>query len=418
MATSNPAPAPPHDQQPPGRLLTQRNFVLFWSGQTISKIGNGAYQVALGWTVYQTTGSAAAMGVLLALNLLPELLLLLVGGTLADRLPRRKVILAADSAAALTLLGLAAAASTGRLTFTLLAAAALALGLISAFYSPAYAAMNQDLLQAGQFRKANAFFTASGNLARLAGPLLAGALYAVGGATTVFAINGASFALAAAAMMLTRPAHRVALPEPQSMRRDLADGITYTKRTSWLLLILAISLVANCLCLAPYSVLLPGFVYQAGEGVGTLGLLSTVEVAAIVLSSMVIGRLGGRYAAGRSLLALAACLGMGGIALGLSNGRFSVLFVGAALVGVGLSFDIIENTLMQTLVPPHLLSRVYSVNMVFSYALLPVAYAGSGLLARHLGAPAVLLTGGAALLALCACARFHPATRHLNTVRW
>lgn len=402
------------------RLLAQKHFLLFWFGQTVSRFGNGAYQVALGWSVYELTGSAAAMGLLLALNILPEIFLLLVGGALADRVARRKVILAADTVAGLTMLTLTLTAASGHLSFWLLAVSAVLLGIIGAFYSPAYASMNQDLVSGRQFRKANSFFTASGNLARLTGPLAAGLLYAAGGATAVFALNAASFAVAAIAMYFTRPPRRRAQREAsrQSMRSDLAEGLTHTRKTGWILLILTISLVANCLCLAPYTVLLPALVRDTQAGIGTLGMLSAVEIALVMLSALAIGRLRLAGKAGYALLALAGCLGLGTLALSAAPHQYMLLFAGAALVGIGLSFDVVENTLLQTLVPEHLLSRVYSVNMVASYSLLPFAYALTGVVTKDVGVPVVLGTGGVIMVVLCALAAFHPEVKKLNAARW
>ncbi|MCX4784184.1 MFS transporter [Streptomyces sp. NBC_01264] len=129
--------APPESSKAQSRsLFAQRNFVVFWLGQTVSKVGNGAYQVALGWTVYQLTGSAAAMGLVLALNVLPQVVFALIGGTVADRLSRRMVIILSDSAAALGIGLLAVLSAAGLLSLPVLMAAAVLLGTISAFYGP------------------------------------------------------------------------------------------------------------------------------------------------------------------------------------------------------------------------------------------------------------------------------------------
>src|SRR5712691_2118338 len=96
----------PEDENPPvGRtasyaaVLRNRDFVLVWFGQTVSEVGNGAYQVALGWTVYAVTRSTTDLGIVLAANAIPQVLLFMFGGVLGDRLPRRTVILAADATA-------------------------------------------------------------------------------------------------------------------------------------------------------------------------------------------------------------------------------------------------------------------------------------------------------------------------------
>ncbi|MEU5161182.1 MFS transporter [Streptomyces sp. NPDC020875] len=416
LGPARPAPDADSPAAPAKSLLTQRNFVIFWLGQTVSKVGNGAYQVALGWSVYELSGSAAAMGVVLALNFLPQVVLALVGGAVADRLSRRTVVLVADSAAALVVGVLALSAATNRLSLPLLMTAALLLGTISAFYTPAYAAMNRELLTENDFRKANSVFSASGSLARLAGPLLAGVSFGIGGAAFVFTLNAVSFGVAALAMAATKTASRTTVTPMQGIWPELSAGLAYTRRTRWLSLIIAISLVANILCLAPYSVLLPALVRQAGAGVGTLGLLSAVEIAIVLLGAVVIGRMRG-IKAGTALLVLGASLGLGSLVLGSLGGHLVMLFAGAMLFGAGLSFDVIENTLLQNLVPEHLLSRVYSVNMALSYSLLPLGYLFSGLLARHMGPSLVLTVGGVLMLIVCGCAALLPSMKQLDTVR-
>jgi MFS family permease len=409
-----PVPAAP---APAGRaLFAQRRFVTFWLGQTVSRVGDGAYQVALGWTVYQVTGSTAAMGTLMALNFLPQVVFALIGGTVADRLPRRTVIIAADSLAAAVVCVLALLAAVDRLTLPLLLAAAVLLGTVTAFYGPAYAAMNRDILDDQEFRKANSVFTATGNLARLAGPLLAGVAFGVGGASFVFGLNAASFAFSALAMAVLDPVRRSAAEPAGGIRHELSQGLRYTRANRWLTVVIAVSLAANIACLAPYAVLLPALVRRADGGVSTLGLLSAAEIGTVLLASLAIGR-ARRIRARAALFGLAAAIGLGTVLMGTLGDHLAVLFAAVVLVGAGLSFDIIENTLLQNLVPEHLLSRVYSVNMTLSYSLLPLGYLLAGVLARRAGAPAVLTGGGVLLLVLCAATAATPAARRLDAIR-
>ena len=170
------------------RGLVGNDFLLLWSGQTVSRIGNGAYKVAVAWAVYQISKSTAAMGLVLALNVVPELALAMLGGTIADRISRRTVIIVADSIAAVVTLGLAVAAAFGALTISMLMVGAFLLGVVSAFYGPAYAALKGRLPGVSGRGSANAWFTVSGNLARLAGPALAGMAFAAGGAGTSAAV--------------------------------------------------------------------------------------------------------------------------------------------------------------------------------------------------------------------------------------
>jgi predicted MFS family arabinose efflux permease len=391
-------------------LLRRRDFAWFWAGQSISKVGNGIYQIGLAWSVYQLTGSTADMGIVLSANCLPEISLALVGGTLADRLPRRTVLLAADSVAGLVTGSVAVASAQHDLSMPLLVAAAILLGAVTAFFRPAYSAMNSDLIPQDDYRAANALLSVSGNVARVLGPAIGGLAYGIGGTSLAFGLDAASFAVAAGAMLVTRTRCRPGRRKQESMIREVRAGLRYAVTTRWLLLILAISMIANLLCLAPFFVLLPELLRIHHHGASTLGVLTSVEVLAGLAVAMVIGRLRS-IEAGPALLLLASAIGAGTIILGLMADQLAALFLGVSLVGAGLSFDIIENTIIQELVPAELLSRVYGVNMVVSFALLPLGYAAAGFLARWAGSSWVLACGGAILIASCL------GTWSLRTVR-
>lgn len=387
-------------------LVLDRDFLLFWSGQAVSKTGNGMYQVGLAWTVYQVTGSTAVMGLVLALNFLPQLVLLLVGGAVSDRVPRRVVVLVSDGAAAAVTAGMALAAATNQLSAGVLMVGSLLLGMCSAFYEPAYAAMNPDLVPAADLHRANSVLTIATNTARVVGPAVGGVVFGLGGATLLFAMDSVSFVVAAAAMAAITGRPRVARPERTDATRGLFAGVRYTVRTRWLLVVSIMTVVANCACLAPFRVLLPALVEAAHGGPRTLGFLGAGEVVATVVGVLLVRDL---RVGDRTMLALAAMagvLGVGTVVTGLSGLTTAALVAGALLIGGGLAFNVIEMTLLQTRVPADLLSRVLSVNLLLSFSLLPLGYAATGLLAGLVGPHGVLVGGGLLLLGVCACVPF------------
>jgi hypothetical protein len=179
-----------------------------------------------------------------------------------------------------------------------------------------------------------------------------------------------------------------------------------------LLVISVMTVVANCACLAPFRVLLPALVTLAHGGPGTLGLLNGAEVAATVVGVILVRNLRVGPRSMLTLSVMAGILGLGNVVLGLSGFTPVALVAGTLLIGGGLAFNVIETTLLQTMVPAGLLSRVFSVNLLLSFSLLPVGYAVSGLLARFVGPHAVLIAGGLALLAVCACVLVRPSGFH------
>lgn len=398
-------------------LLRQRNFMLFIAGQTISRVGNSAYTVGLSWTVYSITGSSGVMGALLALNSLPQLVFAFIGGALGDKISRRAVIIVADGLAGATLTALALCAAFHALNVTILMSAALALGAVSAFYSPAYSAINQDLLRTEQLRTANSIITICKNAALVTGPALAGIVYALDGAKGIFAVDSLSFGISVAAMLLIRVPGDGQKHEDAGtgMLRGATEGFRYTVRISWLRLIMILSVVSNVACMAPFAVLLAGLVREYHQGVYMLSMLTSLQIAGAIAGSVIIAS-SKRFIRRPIpvLIILAAMIGAGTVTLGASDGISIVLFGGSLLMGIGLSFDIVENTLMQTLVPGNILSRVYGINSLVSFSLLPVGYALSGIIAGLVGPAWVLASGGILLLITCTLAGVVQSMRDLE----
>ena len=377
----------------------------------MSQVGNGAYQVALGWTVYSVTRSAADMGIALAANAIPQILLFLFGGVLGDRLPRRTIVLVADCTAGIATAGLAVAAARGDLRFGGLLAGSFTLGVTVALFAPAYNAIVPDVLPRALLLEGNALLDVSANLARICGPLLAGITYAFGGAAITFGMDAASFGISAGCMALasvppTRAAYR------GTMYRDIHDALAYLGKARWLQLIMSVSLVANAVCAAPLLVLLPRIVQNLGGGPGSLGLAIAVQMGAATASGILISRIRRLGRSGVGLMVLAGAIGLGVVLTGLAR-SLAVLLVGMAVIGAGYGFNIVENTVMQNLVPTRLLARVFSMNLASSYALKPIGYAVSGLIAQSVGTATLLAGGGLFLLLTATGLALTPTMRHL-----
>jgi MFS family permease len=141
--------------------LSARSFTLLWSGQTLSRVGDHLYQVALAWWVLQTTGSASAMGTVLICSFTPMLVFLLLGGVAVDRFPRIRVMLASDLLRGVVLAAVTALAFGHLLTLEQVYVASLLFGLVDAFFQPAYTAVVPDLAPAEALSSANALTSLS-----------------------------------------------------------------------------------------------------------------------------------------------------------------------------------------------------------------------------------------------------------------
>lgn len=389
--------AEPAARGPLLRPLRHRGFLLIWVGQAVSSLGNSMYAVTIAWEVYHQTGSSAAMGLVLAAAVAPQLILTLFGGALADRLSRRTVILVCDLAAALITGALTAATAGHGASTAVFAAAAFALGVVSSFFGPAYSPIYVNVLPAEDQQAALAIRGATESITSIVGPALAGAVFAFGGAVAGFGFDAGSFVVSAVCTALVSiPAERVEFSG--TLLDDIKAGLRFVVGTGWLRTLALVSLLANLVCVAPLYVLLPGVVKEAGAGSGLYGTAVAVQAVAMAVFSLVVGKYAHLVPRGVSVYLLAAVTGGGVALLGEGVGHSWLILPSMVLIGFGFAFNVVESLLLQENTPATHLSRVYSVLIVTSYALNPVGFAGAGVLARSIGFKAVLLGGGLLLV--------------------
>src|SRR5438093_2868323 len=237
------------------RPLRHRRYALLWTGAFVSNIGTWMETVAVGILVTKATGQAQWAGLVAAAGFVPTALLAPVGGALADRLPRRRLLLATTTLQTIfagTLCALAAVNAARPAAVTLIVLFA---GCAQALGFPSYQAMIPDLVGREDLAGAVALGSAQWNLGRVIGPALAGIVISVGGYEWAFAVNTASFlAVLAAIAPLELPSPR---PVPgQSVAAAIRDGIRYIVREPGLRALLSY-LALNSLFAAPFIALIP-----------------------------------------------------------------------------------------------------------------------------------------------------------------
>lgn len=412
------------------RALSSRPFALLWAGQTISALGDGAYFTALGWEVLLLTHSAGAMGLVLVASSTPRLIFLLIGGVTADRVSRRAVMLWSDAGRAVAVLTIAVLGWANVLQLWHLVGLSLLFGMVSAFFMPAYQSIPPQLLEGEMLSSANALTGLSRQVGMLLGPGIGAALVAASNPISAFAFDGLTFVVSALCLLALRlPEHmrRSAARrggsggERRGVRGVLADareGFTYITGSTWLWVIIAIASVQN-VGASGFVVSLPKLVATVfHQGVWLLGAIGAASAFGTIAGTLVVGqskRLGRR--------GLLACLGLLGafVAYTLLGVPFAhviepVVAIGAAAIfGFGLGvFEIVWVTTLQELVPADKLGRVFSVDMLGSFALLPLGYALVGALTDRLGPGAIFLAGGAINVALTLVALAVPGVRRLE----
>jgi MFS family permease len=378
--------------------LRHRSFALLWTGAFVSNIGTWMETVGVGILVTTETHSAAWAGTVGAAGFVPIAVLGPIGGALADRLPRKRLLLSTTTvqtvlAAVLTLLAASGTPSPAVVTLLVLAS-----GCAMAIGFPAYQALMPDLVPANDLPGAIALSSAQWNLGRVIGPLLAGVVISVGGYEWAFGINTLSFfAVIAVIASLTLPPPSEA--EEASIVAAIRAGTRVVRADPGLRVVVGYMTV-NTLLAAPFIALVPAFALKVfdNEDVGTAALV-TAQGAGAVAMALALGPLFARFGSRRVLTAV-----LGGLPVALcayafapvlAAGVVAIFFVGFLYLGALSSFT----TIAQLRAPAAFRGRVMSVLMVLLGALYPLGSLVQGAIADRIGLRATT-AGAAGLMAL------------------
>jgi MFS family permease len=377
------------------RAFKHRNYQLFFGGQLISVCGTWMQSVAQSWLVYRLTGSAALLGLVNFANLIPVFLLSPLGGAVADRGSRHRILIVTQIISMLLAFVLAGLTLTGRIHVWHLFVLASLVGINYAFYVPAQSAFVVDMVGKDDLMNAIALNSSMVNGARIIGPAIAGLLVAAIGEGWCFFLNGVSYLAVIGGLLLMdiTPHRKVSLSG--SPLKHVVEGFVFVSRTGpvreLLLLLGAVSLFG-----APYAVLMPIFSDQVlHHGAGALGLL---------MGATGVGALGGAasLAARKQLRGLGRWVALSTAAFGASLILFalshSFWLSAALLVPVGYAMMIemaASNTLIQAMVPDSLRGRVMAVYSMMFMGMAPIGALIAGSLAQRLGAPHTVMIGGA-----------------------
>jgi DHA3 family tetracycline resistance protein-like MFS transporter len=411
------------------RALRSRPFALLWLGQTISTLGDGAYLTALAWQVLTLTGSGAAMGIVLIATAVPRVLFMLLGGVIADRLPRRLVMLWADVGRAVAVGTIAVLSYTNTLQFWQLVALGLLFGLSQAFFLPAYQSIAPQLVEIEALPSANALTGLTREIGMLAGPALGALLVANFSTASAFGFDALTFLVSALCLLAVRVPIKPLLaregidvaPAPRRGVRgvfaDIREGIGYVAASSWLWVTIAIAAFGNALR-APYSVTLPLHVRNFYHyDVGLYGAIFSAFAVGSILATLVVGqvrRLHHRGVVAYSAL-LVSSLAMMAFALPVPHDLVpAVTLTAGALDGAGIGvFEIIWVTVLQEMIPSEKLGRVTSVDFVGSFVFQPLGLAAIGFLTDAVATPMIFFACGALSLLLNLSAFFVRGIREL-----
>lgn len=379
------------------RSLRRRDYAVFWVGNFLSNIGTWMQNLALGWLILVMTDSPFLLGLNGFLSTVPSLFFSLPGGAIADRVNRRKLMLATQTFLMLLAVTLAVLTSFGFITIGEILLISFLAGLASAINNPAYQAMVPDLVDRDNLVNAVALNSAQFNMSRALGPTLAGIAIGSLGAAGCFYLNAASFLPLLIALVVIRvPRH--SSPNGGSVWQSMLEGLRYVARTRALLVLLSVPAFLSLLGL-PFVVLMPAFARDAvGVGASGLGLLMGGAGLGAVISALTLAAQANVRRRGKFILGCAMLFSVSLILLAFVT-SFGAAF--AALVILGLTMVgalALTNSTLQMVSPPAMRGRIMSMYNLAVMGLAPLGSLQAGAVAEAWGVRVALGVGGAVCL--------------------
>lgn len=402
-----------------------RDFRFLWVGEAVSSLGDQFAMIALPWLALVLTGSALALGGVMALMAVPRALLMLVGGVSVDRFSPRRVMLWSNAVRLTAVAALGVIVVAGAAELWMLYAFALVFGVADAFFFPAQTAIVPELVSAEQLPQANGVVQGTAQVSLLVGPVFAGvAIAALGGSGTsataggigvALLLDGATFVVSLVTLLFIRPRAHIAEAHG-SILESIREGFRFVWGSRGMRAMIGVSLGANFFIVGPFEVGMPFIAYsRLPEGAAAFGLITAAF-------------------GGGSLLGLVACsilpaprpsrfgtmillpMGIAGLALaGLGSAHTTIM--AAALTGVaGIALgytNLLGITWIQRRIPQVLMGRVMSLLITGSVGLVPVSMFLAGI-AVQFNVDATMVGAGVGMAVLAFVALLAPAVRNIG----
>lgn len=385
------------------RSLRYRNYRIYFIGQGLSLVGTWMQQVAMAWLVYRMTGSAWWLGIVGFAGRIPVLPLAPIGGVVADRFSRKRILYITNSVAAAQAALLGVLVMTGTVEVWHVIVLAMLLGTIDAFDIPArqswFVHMIDDPEDVGNAIALNSTIF---NAARLIGPSIAGVAIAATGEGPVFLLNALTYSAMLFALMRIQVVSEPRPDRSQNVLANLLEGFDWAWRFTPVRDVLVLMTLVSFLAV-PFAVLMPVFATEIlGGGPETLGFLLAAQGVGALIAALFMAYRSGMRGLGRLIAFAAAVFGVGLIGFGLSRSIWLSLPL-LALAGFGLMLQTASsNTFLQMIVGDALRGRIMSLYTLAFVGTLPLGSLFAGWLAERIGAALTVAMGGAATLVAAA----------------
>jgi MFS family permease len=384
------------------RSMSVRNYRLYFAGQLISTTGTWMQSIAQAWLVLQITGSGVALGVTVALQFTPVLLVGAWGGLVADRVDKRRLLVGTQAAAGVLALLLGAVTALGVVQLWMIFVLALGLGAVNALDNPARRAFVVEMVGTEHVSNAVSLSSAMFMAARVIGPAIAGLVIAGLGVSWCFFANGVSYSAAVLAFMAMREKEFFAVEPVPRRKGQLREGLRYAWSTPALRLVLVLTAVIGTLAFN-FQVVLPLLAKETfSGGAETLGVLYAFMSIGSVIGALVSAheaQASRRFVLGAAL-AFGAALVVAAFAPTLGVELLVLVPVGAA----GIAYTAMANGVLQTECAPEMRGRVAALFTVAFLGSTPIGGPIIGWVSQQLGPRAGLWVGGVATLAVTVAA--------------
>ncbi len=380
------------------RALRHRNFQLFFAGQLVSLIGTWMQTVAQSWLVYRLTGSSLLLGTVGFAGQIPVFLLAPVGGVVADRHNRHRVVIATQASAMALALILATLTLAGRARVWQIVVLAALLGVVNAFDIPARQAFIVEMVGKEDLMNAIALNSSMFNAARVIGPAVAGLLVASIGEGWCFFANGVSYLAVIAGLLLMKLGPGQRAENSRSPLEDIAEGFRFVWNTAPVRALLSLLGLVSLVAM-PYTVLMPIFADRIlHRGAHGLGLLMGATGVGALAGALALAMRSGLRGLSRWVALSSTGFGFSLILFALSRWFWVSTLV---LVAAGFSMMLqmaSSNTLIQAMVPDRLRGRVMAVYSMMFMGMAPIGALFAGVAAHSFGAPLAIAIGAGGCL--------------------
>ena len=381
------------------RPLGVRDFAFLWTGMTVSMIGDGIYLVAIAWQVLQIENRPGALALVGIAWSLPQVVLVLASGALADRFDRRVLMIWGDVIRLLAIGTLGILSLNGQLTIPLVLGLVLVYGAGQAVFQPSFQSITPTIVPDDLLVQANSLAQLVRPFAMtLVGPLVGGALVAAFSAGVAFLVDATTFAFSALMILLMRTRHqpRSEDEEHTSFRAEIGEGLRYVRRTRWLVIAMVAATVSLLAVWGPWETLVPVVVKNdlGGKAI-SLGLVFGAGGVGAVVAAAFFGQRGSLPRKPVTAMYLAWAIGMFGTAgFGLVTTVWQAMAVAFVTEGSIAYLVVVWVTLVQRLVPDRLLGRVFALDWMISTMGVPLSFAITGPTAEAIGWDATLILAG------------------------